>query len=76
MKMYNRFGDYMYSTDKLKNIRKKYQLTIYDMASYLNITASFYSQLENKKRRLYYDTAVRIANVFGLKPDDIFYIDN
>ena len=39
----------MYSMDNLKKIRKQMGLTIYDMADKLNITASFYSQIENKK---------------------------
>lgn len=65
----------MYRLDKLKNIRKERQLTIYDMAKKLNITPSFYSQIENRKRNLYYDTAFKIAAIFELKPDDIFYID-
>ena len=63
----------MYSTVKLKEVRKKKGYTIYDMANKLGITASFYSQIENKKRRLFYDMACDIAKIFNLKPDDIFY---
>ena len=44
-----------------------------DMADKLGITASFYSQIENKKRRLFYDMAYDIAKIFNLKPDDLFY---
>lgn len=64
----------MYSMDKLKKIRKKSGLTIYDMADKLGITASFYSQIENKKRRLFYDMAIKIAEIFKTKPDNLFYI--
>ena len=28
---------------------------------------------EHKKRRLYYEMAVKIAAIFNLKPDDLFY---
>jgi len=63
----------MYSTDKLKKIRKKYKYTIYDMANLLNITPSFYSQIENKKKRLFYDMAIKISAIFNMKPDQIFY---
>ena len=66
----------MYRVDKLKQIRQANSLTIYDMANILKITPSFYSQLENKKRKLYYDTAFKIAAIFNLKPDDIFYDDS
>ena len=63
----------MYSTNELKKIRKKYKYTIYDMAILLNITPSFYSQIENKKRRLFYDMAIKISDIFNMKPDQIFY---
>lgn len=63
----------MYNTEKLKRIRKENNYTIYDMARILKITPSFYSQIENKKRRLFYDTALKISSTFNMKPDDIFY---
>ena len=65
----------MYSMKKLKEIRKARGLTIYDMAKELNITASFYSQIENKKRRLFYDNAIKIAAILNMKPDDLFYTE-
>lgn len=64
----------MYSMDNLKKIRKQMGLTIYDMADKLGITASFYSQIENKKRRLFYDMAIKIADIFEVTPDELFYI--
>lgn len=64
-----------YSMDKLKVLRKEAGLTVYDMAEKVGITASFYSQIENKRRRLFYDMAIKIAKVFDKKPDDIFYVD-
>lgn len=63
----------MYNTQKLKLLRKEKEITIYDMAKKLYITPSFYSQIENKKRRLFYDTAVRISIILNTKPDVIFY---
>lgn len=42
------------------------------MADYLNISKTFYWQLENNKRTLSYNMAIKIANVFRLEPDDIF----
>lgn len=62
--------------DKLKEIRKQRNYTIYDMAKILKITPSFYSQIENKKRRLFYDTAVKISAIFNMKPDELFYTNN
>ena len=66
----------MYNMDKLKDLRKEYDYTIYDMAKFLKITPSFYSQIENKKKRLFYDMAVKISTIFNMKPDDIFYTNN
>lgn len=62
----------MYEMNNLKRIRKEKDYTIYDMAKKLNITPSYYSQLENKKRRLFYDMAFKISNIFNMKPDSIF----
>ena len=36
---------------------------------------SFYWQIENDKRRLTYDMAMKIANFFKTTPDEIFYED-
>ena len=66
----------MYDMNKLKELRKENKYTIYDMAKILKITPSFYSQIENKKRRLFYDTAIKISAIFNMKPDEIFYTKN
>ena len=66
----------MYSTDKLKEIRKKKGFTQKQIAEELNITISFYSQIENMKKRLYYDTAIKIADIFNMRPDQLFYTQN
>lgn len=63
----------MYDTNKLKRIRKENGYTIYDMANKLGITPSYYSQIENKKRRLFYDMAFKISSIFNMKPDSLFY---
>lgn len=62
----------MYTMSNLKRIRKGKKLTIYKMAKLLEITPSFYSQIENKKRRLFYDTAYKIAEILDMKPDEVF----
>lgn len=63
----------MYDMKKLRKIRKENKYTIYDMAKILKITPSFYSQIENKKKRLFYDMAIKISAIFNMKPDQIFY---
>lgn len=58
---------------KLKELRLEKNYNYEQMAQLLGISQGFYWQIENKKRRLYYDMAKKIADIFDLKPDDIFY---
>ena len=59
--------------EKLKQLRNEKNLTCQDIADILKISKCFYWQLENSKRTLSYEMAIKIANVFNKKPDDIFY---
>lgn len=61
------------SIDNLRKLREEKGLSYEDMAKKLNISKSFYWQLEHKNRRLSYKMAQNIASIFGLKPDAIFY---
>lgn len=58
---------------KLKEERKRHHMSCKDMAILLNISPGYYWQVENGTRRLLYDLAVRIAEIFQMKPDDLFY---
>lgn len=71
---FKKWGDVMKTCyQKLKTLREEQGLSYEDMAKILEISKCFYWQIEHKKRRLYYDMAIKIANVFHLKPDAIFY---
>ena len=59
--------------NKLKMMRIKNKLTAREVAERVGISKPFYCQLENCKRRLSYDTAIKIASVFNVKPDYLFY---
>lgn len=59
--------------EKLKNLRKSNGYTCEKMAQMLGMCTAFYWQIENNKRGLYYQTAKKIAAIFNLKPDDIFF---
>ncbi len=61
--------------NKLKEYRTNNNFTFQQMANFLNISKTFYWQLENKQRRLKYDMAIKIATIFNLKPDELFYED-
>lgn len=45
------------------------------MAKKLNISKTYYWQLEHGQRRLSYEMALKIAQIFNKKPDDIFYTE-
>ena len=61
--------------NKLKEIRTNRKYSYQYMAEKLNISKPFYWQIENNQRRLTYDMAVKIADIFNTTPDDIFYDD-
>ena len=61
---------------KLYLERKRRNLSYEDMSKMLGLSKTYYWQIENKKRRLFYDLAVKIAEIFQLKPDDLFYEHN
>lgn len=63
------------SNNKLKELRHKKKLTTKQMAELLGISKPFYCQLENRTRRLSYTMAIKIASIFKMKPDSIFYND-
>lgn len=58
---------------KLKELRIVSGLTVIDISKLIGISPTYYWQIENKKRRLYYELAVKIAKIFNKKPDEIFY---
>jgi transcriptional regulator with XRE-family HTH domain len=44
------------------------------MAKLVKISKTYYWQIENNKRRIFYKQAIMIATyVFNLKPDELFY---
>jgi len=61
--------------DKLKEMRTKEVLTCQEVADQVNISKEYYWMIENGKRRLTYELAVKIASVFKSSPDYIF-LDN
>ena len=60
---------------KLKELRNKSNLTYQAIAEQLGISKTFYWQIENRKRRLNYTMAIKIAAIFHLLPDEVFFDD-
>ncbi|MBR1416284.1 MAG: helix-turn-helix transcriptional regulator [Bacilli bacterium] len=59
----------------LQKIRKNNNLTYDSIAKKLNISKTYYWQIEHGKRRLSYSLALKIAALFNMKPDDLFHED-
>ncbi len=59
--------------EKLQILRNSMNITYKNMAELLGVSKTYYWQIENGKRRLTYEFAKKIASIFNLKPDDIFY---
>ena len=57
----------------LKEYRETANYSFREMAELLGISKTYYWQLENNKRRISYNMAIKIATIFKLKPDDLFY---
>lgn len=60
---------------KLKELRNKNKFSYNQMGSFLGISKAFYWQIENRQRRMTYEMAIKIAEIFKLKPDQLFYED-
>ncbi|WLR54317.1 helix-turn-helix transcriptional regulator [Mesobacillus subterraneus] len=58
--------------NKLKEIREKENLTYQQVAELIGVTKPYYWQIENGKRGLSYELAIKIAAVYNTTPDKIF----
>lgn len=57
---------------KLKKMRINEGMTCRQVAEQVGISKEYYWMIENGKRRLTYELAVKIAKVFKASPDYIF----
>lgn len=58
--------------DFLVNLRLKEGKTIKEIASLLNISSSYYKDIELGKIDIKYSLAIKISNLFKMNPDDLF----
>ena len=61
--------------NSLRTIRKSHRMTLADLANKIKVSKAYLSMIETGKRKLDYLLAIKIAAVFQLKPDQIFYND-
>jgi len=64
-----------YELKNLINLRKSNGYSVKQMADMLNISKTFYWQIEKGQRNLSYNMAIKISILLNLKPDSIFYND-
>jgi len=62
--------------NKLRGFRRQVGLTQKQIAEKLGISESYYCQIENNKRRMSLQTALEIAAILRLAPNDIFLLNN
>ncbi len=60
---------------KLRRLREKKRLSTKNVANLVDISETMYVYIENGKRRLSYDMAYKLSNIFDLTPDELFYED-
>jgi putative transcriptional regulator len=75
LKLTKKKGGKEVALEKLKTMRKSEGLTCQQVADLVGISKEYYWMIENGKRRLTYELAVKIAKVFKTSPDNIF-LDN
>ena len=56
---------------KLRFLRKKYELKQENIAIYLKISQHAYSKLENDQMNITEDRLQRLANMYGISPEEI-----
>lgn len=61
--------------ETLRRYRERNGYSFQKMADLVGISKAFYWQIEHNQRRMTYELSMRIAKVFDLKPDDLFYED-
>ncbi len=59
--------------EKLRELRTARGYTYDKFGKMLGISKTFYWQIENRKKRLSYEMAVKIALLLDTKPDELFY---
>ena len=60
--------------ERLAKLRKERGITQVEMAKKLKTTQSIYSRYERADVRLYVDTMLRIAQILGVTPNDLYGI--
>jgi putative transcriptional regulator len=60
---------------KLLETRQENEMTLQQVADAIGVSKPYYHMIENGKRGLSYELALKISSVFNKNPDDIFLPD-
>ncbi|WP_099188495.1 helix-turn-helix transcriptional regulator [Tepidibacter mesophilus] len=60
----------------LKELRKKFNKKQADLSDVIAKTTAMYSMVENGKRRLSLEDALKIADFYGIRVEEIKFFDN
>lgn len=58
---------------KLEQVRKQHHMSCQEVAKRVGFSRQYYWLIENGQRTLSYENAKKIAAIFDLKPDDLFF---
>lgn len=67
--------DYLILGEKLKQQRKKQEITQETLAEYVNLSVSHLSHIENGSTKVSLQTIVNIANILNISLDDLLDLD-
>lgn len=56
----------------LQNLRIEKKISYQEMSEKLDVSFQYYWMIENGKRGLSYEMAIKIASILGTTPDNIF----
>lgn len=59
--------------ESFRGARKENKYSVSEMSGTLNISRSYYYQIENGKGKIDYTMDVKTSSIFDLKLDDMFY---
>lgn len=61
--------------EKFRALRKEKGLNLEYIANQLHVSRAYISMIETGRRSLDYEMAIHMANIFHVRPDDLFLED-
>ncbi len=60
---------------KFRLMRKERGMNLEDIAHQLHVSKAYISMIETGKRSLDYEMAIHMAQIFNIRPDELFFED-